>query len=144
MSKYNIERFLPEQENDYLVAFREMKDGQKQSHWIWYIFPQLRGLGTSYMAETYGIQDIDEAKEYLAHPVLGPRLIDITQAILNVEGNDPVYLMNGGIDAMKLKSSMTLFAEISPEGSVFHRALEKYFGGKKDEATLKLLAEKNH
>ena len=144
MSKYNIERFLPEQEYDYLTAFREMEAGHKQSHWIWYIFPQLRGLGTSHMSKTFGIQDINEAREYLAHPVLGPRLIDITQVILNGDDDDPVYLMNGKIDAMKLRSSMTLFAEISPEGSVFHRVLDKYFGGKKDSETLRLLAGKNH
>ncbi len=143
MNQYNIERFLPEQENDYLSAFREMKAGHKQSHWIWYIFPQLRELGKSYMATTFGIQDINEAKEYLAHPVLGARLIDITQVILNLDDDDPVYLMGGTIDAVKLRSSMTLFAEISPEGSVFHRVLEKYFNGEKDEATLKLLAKKN-
>lgn len=143
MSQYNIERFLPEQENDYPVALREMKAGHKQGHWIWYIFPQLRDLGQSYMAKDFGIQDINEAREYLAHPVLGARLIEITQAILDVKGNDPLSLMGSTIDAVKLRSSMTLFAEISPEGSVFHKVLEKYFNGEKDEATLNLLAGKN-
>ena len=143
MSKYNLERFLPEQEYNYPVALREMKAGHKQSHWIWYIFPQLMELGKSYMAKNFGIQDINEAREYLAHPVLGARLIEITQAILNLNGNNPLHLMGSHIDMLKLRSSMTLFAEISPEGSLFHRVLEKYFNGEKDEATLKLLAEKN-
>ena len=143
MSQHNIERFLPEQENDYPVALREMKAGHKQSHWIWYIFPQLKELGKSYTAKNFGIQDINEAKEYLAHPVLGARLIEITQAILNLNGNNPLHLMGSHVDMLKLRSSMTLFAEISPEGSVFHRVLEKYFNGEKDEATLNLLAGKN-
>ncbi len=135
----DLERFTRAQGRDYKIALREIKAGQKQSHWIWYIFPQLKDLGYSYNAKFYGIENLDEAKNYLAHPVLGKRLIEITEALLNLPENDPIKVMNGNIDAMKLKSSMTLFAYISEKNSVFHKVLEKFFGGGRDEKTINLI-----
>ena len=105
---------------------------------MWYIFPQLRGLGQSQMAYTYGIADIDEARAYLAHPILGERLTEISEAVLACSKTRPEHIF-GYTDAMKLRSSMTLFALISEEGSVFHRILDKYYGGAMDESTLSLL-----
>ncbi|MBQ9574970.1 MAG: DUF1810 family protein, partial [Synergistaceae bacterium] len=98
----------------------------------------LKGLGRSYNSEYYGLVNADEAREYLMHPLLGEHLREITEALLGLEGNDPVKIM-GSIDALKLKSSMTLFAEVSEEGSVFHRVLDKYFDGERDEMTLSIL-----
>ena len=141
MSKYNLERSFPYHTNDYARALREIRAGRKESHWIWYIFPQLRGLGTSGRSVTFGIENADEAREYLAHPELGHDLKEITSALLEHEENDAVKVMGWEIDAMKLKSCMTLFAYISEEGSVFHKVLEKFFGGERDKETLKILGE---
>lgn len=141
MSKYNLERSFPYHTNDYARALREIRAGRKESHWIWYIFPQLRGLGTSGRSVTFGIENADEAREYLAHPELGHDLKEITSALLELEENDAVKVMGWEIDAMKLKSCMTLFAYISEEGSVFHKVLEKFFGGERDKETLKILGE---
>ena len=136
----DLERFIMPQEINYKFALREMKAGRKQSHWIWFIFPQLRGLGASRKSEIYGIKDIDEAKNYLAHPVLGKRLIEITETILSLSTNDPFDLMASEIDAIKLKSSMTLFALASgEEDSIFHKVLEKFFGGEMDGETINLI-----
>lgn len=131
-------RFINAQERTYEVALAEIKNGQKKTHWMWYIFPQLRGLGFSQMAYTYGIVDLNEAKEYLAHPILSERLIKITKALLDLNENDPEVIL-GDIDALKLKSSMTLFSLASEEGSVFYKTLEKFFEGSLDSDTLKLL-----
>ena len=139
MSKYNLERFFPYHTNDYPQALREIRAGEKESHWIWYIFPQLRGLGTSGYSVKFGIENADEAREYLSHPELGHDLREITSALLDLKENDPVKVMGGEIDAVKLRSCMTLFACVSDEGSVFHRVLDKFFGGEMDEATLKIL-----
>ena len=141
MKAYNLDRFLKEQESDYPVALSEIRAGHKQSHWIWYIFPQLKGLGTSHYAEFYGIEDADEARAYLAHPVLGARLREISEALmgLGLEQNDPAEVMGGYPDDMKLQSCMTLFASVSEEGSVFHDVLYKFFGGEMDENTLSKL-----
>lgn len=136
---HNLERFLTAQESDYKTALNEIKSGRKRSHWIWYIFPQLKELGFSYNAKFYGIENLDEAKSYLAHPVLGSRLIEISQALLNLQENDPHRVM-GYPDDLKLKSCMTLFAFASGEkDSVFHKVLEKFFNGKADENTVNLL-----
>ena len=135
----DIERFVKAQEYDYTVALSEMRAGHKVSHWIWYIFPQLEELGRSRIAKFYGIEDIDEARAYLAHPVLGARLREITEVIAGLEASDPEYLMGGYPDDMKLQSCMTLFAHISEQGSVFHKVLDKFFGGKEDANTLKIL-----
>ena len=134
-----LERFFPYHTNDYPQALREMRAGEKESHWIWYIFPQLKGLGMSGRSVKFGIEDADEAREYLRHPELGADLREITSALLDLKENDPVKVMSWEIDAVKLRSCMTLFACVSEEGSVFHKVLDKFFGGEMDEATLKLL-----
>ena len=141
MDKYNLERFVEAQEHDYDVALQEMRAGHKKSHWIWYIFPQLKELGRSRMAKFYGLSGVDEAREYLKHPVLGARLKEISEALLGLglDVNDPEEVMGGHPDDWKLQSCMTLFAEISEEGSVFHDVLQKFFGGVKDKGTLELL-----
>ena len=141
MKNYDLERFLREQEYDYDTALDEIRAGHKQSHWIWYIFPQLRGLGRSRNSEFFGIEDIDEARAYLQHPVLGKRLREITEALLGLEVSDPEKVMGGSIDSVKLNSCMTLFAAISEEGSIFHRVLDKFFGGQQDARTLSMLQQ---
>ena len=141
--KYDLDRFIQAQNSgDYEIALNEMKAGRKKSHWIWYIFPQLKDLGFSYNAKYYGIENIDEAREYLAHPVLGPRLIEITEVLLNLKESDPFIVMGGSPDDMKLQSCMTLFAIASgEENSVFHRVLDKFFGGETDINTVRLLKD---
>ena len=133
-----LERFFPEHDNDYPQALREIKEGKKESHWIWYIFPQLRGLGETARSWKFGIKDADEARSYLSHPVLGFHLQEITEALLKLDETDPVKVM-GKVDAMKLRSCMTLFAAISDKGSVFHKVLDKFFGGEEDSVTLSML-----
>ncbi len=135
---YNIDRFLRAQENSYECALSEIRNGRKQTHWMWYIFPQLKALGHSPNAIYFGIEDIDEAKAYLAHPVLGARLREISEVLLNLETNDPFKVMCG-IDGVKLCSSMTLFAEAEGYDSVFGRVIHKYYGGQKDNNTLCVL-----
>ena len=142
MNEHNLERFLDAQNNkeygSYDSALNEIKNGKKRTHWIWYIFPQLKGLGHTFNANFYGIDDIDEAREYLAHPVLGARLREISQALLNLKENDPHKIM-GSPDDMKLKSCMTLFANVSENNSVFHKVLAKFFNGETDKKTLQYL-----
>ena len=133
----SLDRFLEAQERMYETALKEIKNGEKESHWMWYIFPQLRGLGKSQMAYTYGINGIEEAKAYLAHPVLSARLIEISEALLEHKNEDIEDIL-GDIDAMKLCSSITLFALISEEGSVFHQILNCFFDGQSDEKTAKM------
>lgn len=135
----SLDRFLEAQERMYQVALDEMKNGQKCSHWIWYIFPQLRGLGRSSAAYSYGINGIEEAKAYLAHPVLSQRLTEITEAVLAHKGKDIRYIMGSDIDAVKLRSSMTLFAYLSEGNSVFQQVLDCFYGGKADGYTLSKL-----
>lgn len=136
MSKeYELERFVEAQQLSYAWALREMQRGRKQTHWMWYIFPQLRGLGRSYNSQYYGIADLGEARAYLAHPVLGTRLRELCAVILSLEGNDPRALM-GSPDDKKLRSSMTLFANATEDNGVFLAVLEKYYGGAQDPATL--------
>lgn len=132
----SLERFVQAQEHTYQAALKELRDGQKRSHWMWYIFPQLRGLGMSSMAHIYGISGIDEAKSYLKHPILSRRLYDLCDILLTHQDKSALDIF-GDIDAMKLKSSMTLFAFASHDGSIFHAVLDKFFNGEMDEATLK-------
>ncbi len=134
----SLDRFLAAQEKTYETALAEIKRGEKRTHWMWYIFPQLRGLGMSRMSYAYGISGIEEAKAYLAHPVLSERLLEICGALLEHK-NKSAYDIFGEIDEMKLKSSMTLFALISEDGSVFHQILDAFYGGGMDNATLNLL-----
>ena len=135
---HELNRFVKAQEGAYARALSEIRAGEKQSHWMWYIFPQLEALGVSSTAKFYGIKTIEEAKAYLAHPVLGPRLVECAEAALGVEGR-PAFDIFGSTDEMKLKSCATLFACVSPAGSVFHRLLDKYFRGERDRETLRLL-----
>ena len=134
----SLDRFLEAQERMYETALKEIKNGEKESHWMWYIFPQLRGLGRSQMAYVYGINGLEEAKAYLAHPVLSARLIEISEALLEHKNEDIEDIL-GDVDAMKLCSSMTLFAFISKENSVFHQVINHFYRDKKDEHTLSLL-----
>lgn len=135
---YDLNRFVTAQADDYARALAEIRSGRKRSHWMWYIFPQLAGLGSSSMAQRYAIQSLDEARAYLAHPILGPRLVEITEAALDIEGR-PALEVFGSPDDMKLRSSATLFALVSPPDSIFTRLLDHFFGGKRDEKTLKLV-----
>lgn len=134
----SLDRFLEAQERMYETALREIKNGEKESHWMWYIFPQLRGLGRSQMAYAYGINGLEEAKAYLAHPVLSARLIEISEALLEHKGKDIEDIL-GDIDAMKLRSSMTLFALISEGGSIYHNVLDCFYNGKTDSYTIELI-----
>lgn len=132
-----IDRFLEPQKTAYPIALEEVRNGRKESHWMWYIFPQLRGLGQSTAAWYYGIEDLQEASAYLAHPVLGGHLREITQASLEFPESDPTQLF-GWPDNMKFHSCMTLFAMVSGD-DLFIRALNKFFGGQKDSLTMGML-----
>lgn len=140
-NKSNLERFVTAQQQDYAIALAEVTRGRKRSHWMWYIFPQVRGLGFSGMAEMYAISDLLEAGDYLRHPILGPRLIEICEALLNQKNNNASEVF-GSPDDLKLRSSMTLFAEVEGTHPVFSQVLERFYGGKKDAKTLALLAQK--
>jgi uncharacterized protein (DUF1810 family) len=133
--RYDLRRFVEAQSGLYEQVCRELEGGRKRSHWMWFIFPQLKGLGHSAMAERYGISTRAEAEAYLAHPVLGARLRHCTELVMAVEGRS-VEQIFGTPDDMKFRSSMTLFASVEAEGSVFRRALEKYFAGKPDQLTI--------
>ena len=135
---YDLNRFVQAQAHDYERALSEIKNGQKRSHWMWYIFPQFDGLGFSPTSKRYAIKSIAEAKAYLNHPVLGPRLIECAEAALSVEGRF-AHEIFGSPDDMKLKSCATLFASVSPPGSVFDRLLDRFFQGDRDSKTLRLL-----
>lgn len=133
-----LDRFLKAQAGDYDAALREIRAGRKRSHWMWYIFPQLRGLGFSATAEYYGLRDLEEARDYMEHPVLSARLVEISEALLKLPGSDPTAVL-GYPDDLKLRSCMTLFELAAPEQPVFARVLEKYYGGRRDTRTLSLL-----
>jgi uncharacterized protein (DUF1810 family) len=135
---FNLQRFIHAQENQYNTALAEIQQGRKQSHWMWYIFPQVKGLGSSSMAQQYAISELSEADEYLRHPILGRRLIEISSALLELKTND-AFQVFGSPDNMKLKSSMTLFASVPAGNDVFQKVLDKFFQGQRDEATLKIL-----
>ena len=138
---YDLEKFVRAQALMYPRALREMQNGKKKSHWMWFVFPQLKGLGQSRTAVHYGLEGIEEAKAYLAHPVLGARLREITAALLAQEKSDPLEVM-GYPDNVKLCSSMTLFAAAcADDDGLFLAVIEKFFGGRKDALTLRLLAE---
>lgn len=131
-----LERFLEAQERAYAVALQEIRNGCKESHWMWYIFPQIAGLGMSHMAAYYAIKDLKEASDYLHHPVLGQRLVEISEALLGLETNDAIEVF-GSIDAMKLRSCMTLFELVNDRDSpVFRLVLEKFFDGITDDKTI--------
>ena len=134
-----LERFVEAQAPVYNQALRELRAGHKQSHWMWFVFPQIAGLGHSVMAQTYAIQSLEEARAYLAHPVLGVRYRECCQAVMNARGKS-AHDIFGTPDDLKFCSSLTLFAEAAPDEVLFYNLLEKYFDGDADEATLELLA----
>lgn len=131
-----LDRFIKAQENTYSVALNEIKNGRKQSHWMWYIFPQIKGLGMSETSRYYGIDGEEEAKAYLDNEILGSRLREITSELLKLNIDNPVDIF-GTIDTMKLKSSMTLFDYVS-EDKIFSQVLNKYYNGEIDEKTILL------
>jgi uncharacterized protein (DUF1810 family) len=135
----SLERFVQAQAPVIEQALAELRAGHKQSHWMWFVFPQIASLGQSQTSRTYAIQSLDEARRYLAHPVLGTRYRECCQAVMNVRDKSARDIF-GAPDDMKFRSSLTLFAEAAPEEVLFQNLLEKYFGGDPDEATLDLLA----
>lgn len=136
---HSLERFVDAQERMYDKALAEVKDGKKLSHWIWYIFPQLKGLGESYNSYFYGIDNIEEASAYLKHPILGARLREITATFLNLKGVNAQDVF-GFLDAMKVRSCMTLFDEVA-EDDLYRKVIDRYYGGLADEKTLVLLSK---
>ena len=135
---HDLKRFVQAQEGDYQSALSEVSSGRKRSHWMWYIFPQFDGLGFSATSRRYAIKSVAEAEAYLHHPLLGPRLKACTEAVLGLEGRS-AHDIFGSPDDMKLRSCATLFASVSPPGSVFDRLLDRYFQGERDRETLRLL-----
>jgi uncharacterized protein (DUF1810 family) len=135
---FDLERFVAAQEGVYDGALRELRAGRKTGHWIWFVFPQMVGLGRSGPSRFYGIGSIGEARAYLGHPVLGPRLRECVAAVLATSGDDPEEIF-GEIDARKVRSSMTLFHRAAPDEPLFREALERFYGGAADEKTDALL-----
>jgi len=139
---YNLHRFLDAQAPIYDTVLAELRAGRKSSHWIWFIFPQITGLGHSSMAQQFAIASLDEAKAYLQHPVLGHRLRECTQLVLDVNGRSAEEIL-GYPDHLKFLSCMTLFLTAAPEHTIFNNALLKYFDGKPDQSTLDILARQS-
>ena len=133
----DLARFVDAQDagGTYETALRELRAGHKSSHWMWFVFPQVEGLGRSSTAQHFGVRGLTEARAYVAHPVLGPRLVEAARALVEQPSDDPVAVL-GPTDAMKLRSSMTLFAAADPDQQVFGEVLERFFGGEPDDATL--------
>lgn len=134
----DLSRFIQAHQESYEDALREVRKGRKTSHWMWYVFPQIHGLGRSSTSQYYAIQSLKEAKAFLEDPYLGRNLLEICNALLDLREDDPTAIF-GKPDDMKLKSSMTLFASVSEEGSIFHQVLDKYFDGRMDKRTLSIL-----
>ena len=134
---HDLNRFISAQERSYDAALREIKSGHKKTHWMWYIFPQIAGLGFSSTAQFYAISSMQEAKDYYAHPVLGKRLVEISEALLALDTSDAAAVM-GYPDDLKLRSSMTLFLAASGD-AVFQRVLDKFYSGRPDSKTLRIL-----
>jgi uncharacterized protein (DUF1810 family) len=135
---FNLNRFVEAQAKDYPVALSELRAGRKETHWIWYVLPQLRGLGSSSMATFYGIGSAQEAGAYLAHPVLGPRLRECVATMNAVDGPSAADVL-GQVDATKFRSCLTLFLSVDPADAEFRKALDKFFAGREDERSLVLL-----
>ena len=133
-----LDRFIRAQEYNYSDALKEIKNGKKTTHWMWYVFPQIKGLGKSDTAKWYAIKDLQEAKDYLNNEILSNRLEQVCKALLDLDCND-VYKIFGSPDDMKLKSSMTLFEIAAPENKIFKSVLDKYFNGERDQKTIELL-----
>jgi uncharacterized protein (DUF1810 family) len=134
---YDLNRFVDAQAADYPRALSELRAGEKRSHWMWYIFPQIAGLGHSPMSRRYAINSVGEARAYLNHPVLGPRVRESFRAVMGIVGRS-AHEIFGSPDDLKLRSSATLFDSVST-GDIFEQVIEKYFGGERDEETLRLL-----
>ena len=134
----DLSRFLKAQEHDYAQALHEIRSGRKRSHWMWYIFPQIQGLGVSRTAEFYAIRDLEEAKDYLAHPVLGARLKEISSALLELEGLSASEIF-GYPDDLKLRSSMTLFRLADLDCEIFQDVIDKYYDGRPDSRTVDIV-----
>ena len=137
---YHLERFVAAQDRDYDTALSELRRGRKQSHWMWYIFPQVAGLGHSSTAQHYALKDIGEATAYVQHPVLGPRLVQLCHVLLSLPTSD-AHQVFGSPDDMKLRSSMTLFAAVPGSDQVFEQVLDKFYGGEPDKKTLSILQQ---
>lgn len=135
---FDLERFADAQRDIYEQALSEIRGGRKQSHWMWFVFPQLAGLGSSPTSRFYAIENIDEARAYLGHPILGKRLAECAEVVLAIEGKSASEIF-GSPDDMKLQSCMTLFALASPAGSIYERVLDKFFAGEQDRETIRLL-----
>jgi uncharacterized protein (DUF1810 family) len=135
---FNLGRFVEAQAKDYPRALAELRAGRKRTHWMWYVLPQLRGLGSSSMADFYGIGSAREAEAYLAHPVLGPRLRECVAAMNALDGPSAVQVL-GGIDAAKFRSCLTLFRSVDPADALWGDALDTFFAGVPDERTLAIL-----
>lgn len=135
---FNLQRFVEAQESVIDGVYAELRSGRKRGHWMWFIFPQLRGLGRTSTSQTYGVSSLDEAVAYLRHSVLGQRLIECTKLVIAVDGRSAEEIF-GDIDAMKFRSCMTLFAKAAPENPIFVEALKKYYRGEFDALTLSLL-----
>lgn len=138
--QYDLDRFLEAQRETFENALREIRQGSKQTHWMWFIFPQLRGLGFTDYNIFYGIENLQEASLYLNHPILGRRLVEITQAMLEIENKTALEIL-GRPDERKLKSCMTLFGLLPEEPECFTQVLEKYYNGEQDEKTLEIIKE---
>ena len=136
--KYNLDRFIKEQQRDYTTAYAELSQGHKRSHWSWWIIPQIVGLGMTATSHKYAIKSLDEAVAFLAHPYLGKNIREISKVLLGLESNDATAIM-GYPDDLKLRSCMTLFAEADPNEEIFQMVLDKFFNGEKDERTLEIL-----
>ena len=138
-NEINLQRFIAAQQSDYSIALSEIENGKKRSHWMWYIFPQIFGLGFSETSKFYSIKSIKEAEEFLRHPLLGKRLIEISNALLQLTTND-AHEIFGSPDDVKLQSSMTLFSILPEADPVFNKVLEKFFEGKKDKKTIDIFS----
>jgi uncharacterized protein (DUF1810 family) len=138
MKEHHLQRFLDAQESSFSQALAELQRGNKQSHWMWYIFPQIQGLGFSATSKFYALQDIEEAKAFVQHPQLGSRLLQLCEVLLALPNRDATRIM-GSPDDMKLRSSMTLFAAAEPTQTVFQQVLDKFYQGEPDPQTLRLL-----
>jgi uncharacterized protein (DUF1810 family) len=138
---FDLARFIAAQGDAYAAAISELKAGRKRTHWIWYIFPQLRGLGTSEMARVYGIVSLEEARAYLAHPILGYRLRECVQAMNAVSGATASAIL-GDVDAVKFRSCLTLFHAAQEAETIFAEALRKFYAGAPDDRTLELLSRR--
>jgi uncharacterized protein (DUF1810 family) len=137
---FNLRRFVESQNSDYTTVGRELESGRKRSHWIWYVFPQIAGLGMSATSQKYAISSCEEARAYAEHPVLGARLRECTQLVLDIQGRTVEDIFPYP-DGLKFRSCMTLFERCAPDPTLFRAALDKYFGGKRDPLTLEILGK---